>query len=86
MDAGGRRGVVGLLHPESHVKFRRHHNNDGRRQIQTGSTGRFIARLAQSLGVPVRREQQHGRGCWTETSNGEPAQPGCHPGSFGGIE
>lgn len=33
---------------------RRHHNNDGRRQIRTGATGRFVARLARSLGVPVR--------------------------------
>lgn len=36
------------------MKSRRHHNNKGYRQIQTGATGRFIARLARFLGVPVR--------------------------------
>lgn len=36
------------------MKFRRHHNNDGRRQIKNGGTRKFVERLARSLGVPVR--------------------------------
>lgn len=34
------------------MKDRRHHNNDGRRQIKRGKTRDFVQRLARKLGVP----------------------------------
>lgn len=80
------------------MKFRRHHNNDGRRQIKTGGTRRFIQRLARSLGVPygsrasqaqkISREAEHGRGEIPDTAYASSARPapdsgGLHARSVG---
>ncbi len=37
------------------MKFRRHHNSDGRRQIKNGGTGRKMRWLAKALGIPYGR-------------------------------
>ena len=34
------------------MKTRRHHNNDGLRQIKRGKTRRWVAALAKRMGVP----------------------------------
>lgn len=34
------------------MKTRRHHNNDGRRQIKGGKTREQVKRLAKRLGIP----------------------------------
>lgn len=36
------------------IKTRRHHNNDGRSQIQRGKTRDQVRRMAKRLGVPVK--------------------------------
>lgn len=37
------------------MKFRKHHNNKGYRQIKTGKTKKFIKELAKKLGIKYGR-------------------------------
>lgn len=37
------------------MKDRRHHNNDGRRQIKRGKTRAQVKRIARRLGIPYGR-------------------------------
>jgi hypothetical protein len=39
------------------MKMRRHHNNDGRQQIKSGGTRRFVERARRQLGVRERMEE-----------------------------
>lgn len=39
------------------MKLRRHHNNNGERQIRTGRTVEQVKRMARRLGVPYAKAQ-----------------------------
>lgn len=42
------------------MKSRRHHNNDGVRQVKRGKTRGQIARIAKKLGIPLKRSRLSG--------------------------
>jgi len=40
------------------MKIRKHHNNDGRRQIQNGKTWEQIKKIAKKLNIPWKKGTQ----------------------------
>lgn len=51
------------------MKTRRHHNNDGRRQIKRGKTRNQVAHIARRLGLSANQGGLLGvqcPGCWAE--------------------
>jgi hypothetical protein len=41
------------------MKFRRHHNNKGYRQIKNGGTTKQVKRIAKKLGIPYEENITH---------------------------
>ncbi len=53
------------------MKTRRHHNNKGVRQIQTGAARKKLEKIAKKLGIPFKGSEYDSRNQKKDSTKGE---------------